>query len=142
MTRVQLCRVLFLACAVLVILTALSVATIVIPAVRFYIFPGATPERAVPAFWVATASLAVTAIVFLVLAVRARARRLGVTVTAALTSLVLLFLTLAFADARAAYLAWGPGFHFPALVLLLCAAASLSAVVMGLSAALLLPKRV
>lgn len=142
MKRIQLCRGLFLACAALVIFTAFSVATLVIPAVRSYIFPGATPERAVPAFWVAAASLGVTAIIFLVLAMRARVRRLGVTVTAALTSLVLLFLVLAFADARAAYLAEGPGFYFPALVLSLCAAANLVAAFMGFSAALLLPKRV
>jgi hypothetical protein len=141
MSRLKLCRILFLACAVLVILNALIVATSVIPPVRTDTFPGATPERAVPAFWFTVACNGFAAAVFLALAARAKGRSVLATIVVTFISLLLLFLVLAFADAGEAYLSEGPAMHVPSIILFICSVASFMAAVLGFTTAFLLPKR-
>jgi hypothetical protein len=141
MISLKLCRISFLACAVLVIVIALIVATCVITPVRTDTFPGATPESAVPAFWFNVACNLVAATVFLALAIRAKGRSVLATIVVTSMGLFLLLLAFAFTDAGAAYLSEGPAMHVTSIILFICSVASFIAAVLGITTVFLLPKR-
>ena len=141
MISLKLCRISFLACAVLVIVIALIVAICVIPLVRADTFPGSTPLSAVPAFWFNVACNVVAATVFLALAIRAKGRSVLATIVVTFMGLFLLLLAFAFIDARAAYLSEGPAMHVTSIILFICSVASSIAAVLGITTVFLLPKR-
>ena len=100
--------------AALMLASAASVAVSVIPAVRADTFPHATPERAVPAFWVAIV------LDVLVAGTALASGRFGYRVLAGIMGIVALLLGLALVDAATAYPAHGPAMHAVVVVLWLC----------------------
>ena len=100
--------------ATLMLASAVCLAVGVIPPVRGDTFSHATPERAVPAFWVAVA-------VDVVLAGAAVASsRFGYRVLLAVGGMVALLAGLALIDAATAYPAHGPAMHGVVVVLWVC----------------------
>ncbi len=94
--------------------TAAVIALAIRPAVRTDTFPGATPNRAVPAFWVnvvLNSGLAVAAVAVF----RARYR-----VLLSLVGLITLLLAVALVDAATAYPAHGPSMHGVVVALWVC----------------------
>jgi len=112
-------RILMLAAA-LMLTSAGIVAFVVIPLVRADTFPGATPDRAVPAFW------GNVVLVLLVAAAAVIASRLGLEratlrrVLAGVPGLVALGLGLALIDAATAFSGHGPAMHRAVVALWVC----------------------
>lgn len=112
-------RLLMLA-AVLLVVSAAIVALGVIPLVRADTFPGAAPERAVPAFW------GNVALVLLVAAAAITASRLRWSratlrrVLVGVSGLVALLLGLLLIDAASAFSGHGPAMHRAVVALWVC----------------------
>ena len=137
----KFCRRILLTSAGLFVAVALVVAAGVIPPVKADIFPSATPQRAVAAFWgnIAFDLLAATALVFI--AIRATGRsRLSTTVLGFLAPLALL-LAFALTEAAFAFQTQGPAMQTVPILLFLCSAADLLTAALVTTAVFLFPKK-
>ena len=137
----KFCRRILLAGAALLVVGALVIAAGVIPPVKADIFPSATPQRAVAAFWgnVAFNLLAATVLVFIALRAAGRSR-LSTTVLGLLAALALLF-AFALTDAALALQTHGAAMQTVPIRLFLCSAADFLAAALVIAALFLFPKK-
>ena len=135
------CRRILLACAVLLVAVAIVVALGVIPPVQVATFPGATPERAVPAFWVTVGLNFITAATLVCIAIWSKGRSWISTSVLVVIGLVALFLGIALTDAFFAFQEAGPSMQTASILLFFCAAADFLAGVLVVTTAFLRPKR-
>jgi hypothetical protein len=134
-------RRMLLVCAALLAAVALVGALGVIPPVQAATFPGATPESAVPAFWVNIGLNLVAAATLVFIAIWSKGRSWISTSVLVVIGLVALFLGIALTDAFFAYQAAGPSMQTVAILLSFCAAADfLAGVLVVITAFLRLPK--
>ena len=140
--RFAFCRRLLLIGAVLLAAVALVIPWAVIPPVRVDTFPGATPESAVPAFWIIVFFHVLAATVVGLTAARittvGRATRFLVLVPLALLVLLSAY---ALEEPGRAYSQEGPSMQTASLFLIACAASDLLAAVLIIAAVPLLPRR-
>lgn len=136
------CRRLLLIGAVLLVAVALVIAWAVIPPVRADTFPGATPESAVPAFWIIVSFQVLAAAVVGLTATRittvGRAWRPVILIPLALLVLLAAY---ALEEPGRAYSREGPAMQTASVVLLAGAASDLVAAVLMMAAASLLARR-
>ncbi len=137
----RFCRSFLLICAALLVAVALVLAAGVIPPVKAATFPGATPESAVPAFWVNVVLSLLTATVLGFIAIRTKGRSRISTTGLVLLAFLVLLLAFALVDAAFAYNSEGPTMQTAAILLFICSAADLLAAVLVITTVFVLPKR-
>jgi hypothetical protein len=135
------CQRMLLVCAALLAAVALVEALGVIPSVQVATFPGATPDRAVPAFWVNIGLNFVAAATLVFIAVWSKGRSWISASALIVTGLVTMFLGIALADAFFAFQAAGPAMQTVSMFLFFCAAADFLTGVLVVITAFLLPKK-
>jgi hypothetical protein len=135
------CRRMLLACAVLLVAVAIVVALGVIPPVQVATFPGATPENAVPAFWVNIGLNFVAAAILAFIAIWSKGRSWISTSVLVVTGLVIMFLGIALTDAAFAYQSEGSSMQTVSMLLFFCAAADFLAGALVVTTAFLRPKK-
>jgi len=133
-------RMLFIYGAV-VVAVALVLALGVIGPVKVEASLGATPQRAVHAFWVNIGVNLLAAATFILIAIRSKGRSWISTSVHIILGLVVLFLGLALADAASAYKSHGPSMQTAVILLFICAAADFLTGAMVVTTAFLQPKR-
>ena len=116
-------RRMLLVCAALLAAGAIVVALGVIPPVQAATFPGVTPERAVPAFWVSVGLNFIAAAILVCIAIWSKGRSWLSTSGLIIIGLVALFLGIALTDAFFAFQAAGPSMQTVSMLLFFCAAA-------------------
>ena len=137
-----LCRRLLLIGAVFLAAVALVIPWAVIPAVRADTFPGATPESAVPAFWIIVFFHVLAATVVGLIAARiTTVGRAWPPWILFMLALLLLLSAYALEEPGRAYALEGPAMQTASVCLLACAAGDLLAAVLAIAAAALLAKR-
>ena len=136
-----LCRRLLVVCAVLLFAVALAVAVGVIPPVRAATFPGATPGRAVPAFWVSVGLHLVVALTLVFTAMRSKGRSWISTSGLVVMGLAVLLFGIALTDAFFAYHSEGSSMRTVSVLLFFCVAADSLAGVLTITTAFLRPKK-
>jgi len=135
------CRRMLLVCAVLFVTVALAVALGVIQPVKADTSPGATPERAVPAFWVNVGLNLLAAVTLVFIAIWSKGRsRISTSVLVVLGFVALLF-AYALTDAALAYQSSGPSMQAVSILLFFCSAADFLAGALAVTTAFLLPKQ-
>jgi len=137
-----LCRRLLLIGAAFLVAVALVIPWAVIPPVRADTFPGATPESAVPAFWIIVFFhvLAATVVGLIAARITTVGRAWSPWILFAL-ALLLLLSAYALEEPGRAYSREGPAMQTASVCLLACAASDLLAAVLAIAATALLPKR-
>jgi hypothetical protein len=115
-------RRILLICAVVFVIVALVLALGVIQPVKAEASLGATPERAVLAFWVNISLNLLSALTLVLLAFRSKSRSWISTSVLVMVGLIVLFLGLALADAASAYQKHGPSMQSASIILFICAA--------------------
>jgi hypothetical protein len=120
---------------------ALVIALGVIPAVRSDTFPAATPDRAVPAFWVTVGINLMVAMVLLVVARRKKGRTRTLASVLGLLAFFALMLAFALFDAASALRSHGPGMRPVSVLLFACSAADLMTALLVMLTAFLFPRR-
>jgi branched-subunit amino acid permease len=136
------CRRLLLIDVVLLVGIALAIPWAVIPPVRVDTFPNATPESAVPAFWIITCFHVLAAAVVGRAASRMTADgKVGRPWMLVPLALLVLLSAYALEEPGRAYSLEGPAMRTGSMVLLACAASDLVAALLMLSAASLLRRR-
>lgn len=136
-----LCRRLLVVCAVLVAAVAVVVAVGVIPPVRVATFPGVTPERAVPAFWVNVGLQLLAAVALVYTAVGSKGRSWISTSGLVVTGLAVLLFAVALTDAAFAFGSSGSSMRTVTVLLFFCVAADALAGVLAVTTAFLRPRR-
>jgi len=130
-----------LVCVVVTVSVALALALGVIQSVKAEVERGATPEKAVLAFWVNIGLNLLAALALFLIALRSRGlswiSRSGLVVV----GLVVLLLGLALADAGSAYQSHGLAMQSASMLLIICAVADLLAGVLVFVAAPRFPKK-
>lgn len=127
--------------AALLVVVAVVIAVGIIPPVKTDTSPHATPEMAVPAFWVnALLNLAV-AVVLGVIGFRTTGRSRWSTIVLWSAGLLTLLFAFALNDAAFAYQGHGPALRTARILLHFCTVADLVAALVAISAALFLPKK-
>lgn len=116
-------RRMLLVCAALLAAGAIVVALGVIPPVQATTFPGITPERAVPAFWVAVGLNFIAAAILVCIAIWSKGRSWISTSALVIIGLVALFLGIALTDAFFAFQEAGPSTQTVSRLLFFSAAA-------------------
>ncbi len=134
-------RVLLIACSLLLVVVALVIAFGVIPSVKVDTFPHATPERAVPAFWVNCTLQLLAAGFFLSVSITTRGRTVPSMILQTILCLLVFLLGYGLTDAALAYLGHGPQIHLTAIILFASAAATYISGLIGISVAYLIPKK-
>ena len=126
----------------LIIVAALALAFMVIPAVRMDIYPGAMPEMAIPALWkIALIHLLFAAgLISIMLNLRVMSRVLG-NILLVFIGVLMLILSLVMSDGASAYLEHGPDMQPVAIIMFICIGCDFIAAVMAFTAAFLQPKR-
>ncbi len=127
--------------AALVVIVALVLAVGVIGPVKAEAAAGATPERAVHAFWVNIGINLLSAITLGLLAIRSKGRGWISTSVHIITGLVIMFLSIALADAASAYQSHGPAMQTATVLLFLCAAADFLTGALVFTTAFLQPEK-
>lgn len=135
------CRRMLLVCAVLFAAVAIVVALGVIPPVQAATFPGATPESAVPAFWVNIGLNFVAAVTLVFIAIWSKGRSWISTSVLVAIGLVTMFLGIALTDAAFAYQLEGASMQTVSILLFFCAAADFLAGALVVITAFLRPKK-
>lgn len=126
--------------ALLLAVVALAVATGVIPMVKGDTQFGATPEKAVPAFWFTVGVNLLGAAALWRLTFRPAGRSPGAAFVLRFGAFVALLLAIALVDAAAAYGGHGPTMRTATILLFGCAAAEAAAAVLMGAAAMGRPK--
>lgn len=134
-------RLLLSISAVLVVVAALVVAFGVVPLVRAGNVPNMTPERAVPAFWVAAGLHLLVAVVLTLVMVLSKRRSAVSTTVLVITFVLMLLLGLALGDAAKAPLEISAPLHVVTGLLFGCVAADVAAGALVVVAALSRPAR-
>jgi hypothetical protein len=130
-----------LVCAALLAAAAIVEAFGVIRPVQAATFPGATPERAVPAFWVNIGLNFAAAATLVFIAIWSKGRSWISISVLVVIGLVTMFLGIALTDAAFAFQAAGPSMQTVSILLFFCAAADFLAGVLVIITAFLLPKK-
>lgn len=112
--------------AFLALASAAVIAVGVIPRVRADTFPGATPDRAIPAFWVNVLLTVLAAAAALASARLGSNRATLRRVLPGAAGVVAMLLGLALMDAAAAYSGHGPGMYTASAALWVCACLDLA----------------
>ena len=133
-------RRVLLVCGVAFVTVALVLALGVMQPVKAEAGRGATPEKAVVAFWVNIALNLISALVIFSIVIPSNDFRWISKSVLIFTGLTVLLLGIALADAGLAYLSHGPAMKFASVVLFICAAADFLVGVLVVAAAVLLPK--
>ena len=134
-------RRMLLVCAALLAAAAIVEAFGVIPPVQAATFPGVTPERAVPAFWVNIGLNFAAAAILVCIAIWSKGRSWISTSVLVVIGLVALFLGIALTDAFFAFKEAGPSMQTVSMLLLFCAAADFLAGVLVVITAFLRPQK-
>ena len=134
-------RRMLLVCAALLAAAAIVEAFGVIQPVQAATFPGATPERAVPAFWVNIGLNFAAAAILVCIAIWSKGRSWISISVLVVIGLVTMFLGIALTDAAFAFQAAGPSMQTVSILLFFCAAADFLAGVLVIITAFLLPKK-
>jgi len=134
------CRRMLLVCAGLFVTVALVVALGVIPPIKAATFPGATPESAVPAFWVIIGLSLLAAVTLVFIATWSKGRSWISTSVLVVLGLVVLLFGIALTDAALAYLPAGPSMKTASILLFFCSAADFLAGALVVTTAFLRPK--
>ena len=134
-------RRMLLVCAALLAAAAIVEAFGVIQPVQAATFPGATPERAVPAFWVNIGLNFAAAAILVCIAIWSKGRSWISISVLVVIGLVTMFLGIALTDAAFAFQAAGPSMQTVSILLFFCAAADFVAGVLVIITAFLLPKK-
>jgi hypothetical protein len=140
MLSLRTCRRFALTSAALLILVAMVVATGVIPAVGSDTYPHATPQSAVPAFWINVGLNVLGATILGLLAFRARGRNPLTTTVLVLWAFLALLLAIALADAASAYRSHGLAMRTATILLFLCSAIEALAAVLIITTAIRFPR--
>jgi quinol-cytochrome oxidoreductase complex cytochrome b subunit len=140
--KLRICRNLLLAAAALLVLVSLVVAVFVIPVVRAYSSPSASPQNAVPAFWAAIGLSLLAAVVLESIGMRARRRTKFSTILLIILAVLVFLLAFALSDAALAYRAEGPAMRTAAILLFLCSAAELAGALLVAATTFLFPREV
>jgi hypothetical protein len=133
-------RKMLLVCAALLAAVAIVEALGVIQPVQAATFPGATPESAVPAFWVNIGLNFVAAVILVCIAIWSKGRSWISTSVLVVIGLVSLFMGIALTDAFFAFQAAGPSMQTVSMLLFFCAAADFLAGALVITTAFLRPK--
>lgn len=133
-------RRILLACAAITVAVALVLALGVIPPVNAEVARGATPEKAVSAFWLNIGLNLLSSSTLALLATRSESRSWISTSVLVIVGLIVLFLGLALLDAASAYMGHGQSMRSASILLFFCAAADFLTGVTVVAAALLRPK--
>jgi hypothetical protein len=135
------CRRMLLVCALFCFAVAAVLALGVIQPVRDEVLRGATPERAVQAFWVNIILNLFTSATLVVIAFWSKGRSWLSTSVLVVVGLVALLLGLALIDAGTAYRSHGPTMQTASVILFFCAAADILAGILVVTTVFLRPKR-
>ena len=135
------CRRFLMVGAVVMISVALVLALGVIQPVQAEVARGATPEKAVVAFWVNIGLNVVSALVLFSCAVSARGLGWTSKSTLIFVGLVVMLLGFALADAGSAYLSHGPAMHSASIILFICSAADILAGALVIGTAIMFPRK-
>jgi hypothetical protein len=127
--------------AALLVVAAIVIGAGVIPPVKADIYPHATPEQAVPAFWVNVVINLLVAAALGGIALRTTGRRRSSTIVLSLMAFLVLLLAFALIDAATDSRSHGPAMCTATILLFLCAAADLLAAVLVVITAFLFPKQ-
>ncbi len=130
-----------LVCLVVFVIVAILLAFGVIPPVKADAYRGATPERAVTAFWVNVGLNLLSALALFFIAIRSKSRSWKSTSVLVIVGFIVLLLGLALADAASAYQKHGPSMESATILLFICAAADCLAGVTVITIAFLRPKK-
>ena len=134
------CRRMLLVCAGLFVAAALLIALGVIPPVKADTTPGASPEDAVPAFWVIVGLNLLVAVAVASIAIWSKRRSRGSTSVLVVFGLVALLGGLALVDAAFAFRGHGPSMQTASTLLFVCVAADILAGAAVVTTAFLRPK--
>lgn len=133
-------RMLFVYAAVLVAV-ALVLAFVVVGPVTDEVSLGATPQRAVQAFWANFGLNLLSAVVLILIAVRSKGRTWISTCVHVIMGLIVVFLGIALADAASAYQSHGPSMQTASILLFICALADILTGLLVVISAFLQPKK-
>lgn len=136
-----LCRKILIVCAAVFITVALVLVLGVIQPVMAEASRGATPEKAVLAFWLNISLNLLSAITLVSIAVKSKGRSRISTSVLVVVGLMDLLLGIALADAASAYQSHGLSMQTASVLLFLCAAADFLAGVMVVTTAFFRPKK-
>jgi hypothetical protein len=128
------------AIATLFLVVAFIVALAVIPFVKFYSFPGATPENALPVFWSIAFYKFIVGTIFMFVAYHFTGRSNLLSVFFVVMATVDFILMIAFIDTALAYRSHGIAMHIATILLLSCSIANLLTVLLIIRAVILSPK--
>jgi uncharacterized membrane protein len=134
-------RLLFV-CAAIFFTVAIVLILGVIQPVKIEVSRGATPEKAVTAFWVNIGLNFLSAVTLVFIAIKSKHRSWMSTSVLVIVGLLVLILSLALADAASAYQSHGPQMQSASLILFTCAAADFLAGALVFTTAFLRPKKV
>jgi len=140
-TSLLLYRRILLVCAVLFVVVAIVVALGVIKSVQADTFPGATPERAVPAFRVIMGLNLLDAVIIVFIFIWLRGRSWISTSILIILGLVALLFGIALIDAAFAYKSEGPSMQIVSILIFFCAAADFLAGALVITTTFLCPKK-
>jgi hypothetical protein len=112
-------RILFVSAALAVVVAVVIIAG-VMPSVRADVYPGARPEKAIPAFWANVAISLLVAAVLMGLALASERRGRCRRVVTGLAGLTILLCGVALLDAGAAFGHHGPTLSLVSTVLFVC----------------------
>ena len=121
------CRRMLLVCALLCFAVAAVLAIGVIQPVKDEVLRGATPERAVQAFWVNIILNLLTSMALVVIAFWSKGRSWPSTSVLVVCGLAALLLGITLFDAGTAYRSHGPTMQTASVILFFCAAADVLA---------------
>ena len=135
------CRRILLVCSVVFVIVAIVLISGVIPSVKADNFPGATPEKAVSAFWVNVGLNLLLAVTILFIAVKSKERQWISKSGLIITGIIILLLGLALLDAASAYLKHGPSMQSASILLFICSASDLLAGIMLIITSIICPRK-
>ena len=118
-------RRMLLVCAAVCVIVALVLALGVIQPVKEDVARGATPEKAVMAFWLNIILNLLSALFLFFVAIKSKGRGWMSTSILIIVALVVLLLGLALVDAATAYKGHGPQMQSASIIMFICAAADL-----------------
>jgi uncharacterized membrane protein len=134
-------RMLFISAAIFVTV-ALVLALGVIPPVKAEVLRGATPEKAVFAFWINIGLNLLSAVILAFIAIRSKVRSWISTSVVVIVGLIVLLLGFALTDAASAYQKHGPLMQSASILLFICAAADFLFAALVVITAFLRPKKI
>jgi uncharacterized membrane protein len=133
-------RMLFV-CAAVFVTVALVLALGVIHPVRLEALRGATPEKAVTAFWINIGFTFLSALIVVFIAIKSKVRSWISTSVLVIVGFIFLLLGLALVDAASAYQSHGPSMQSASILLFICAAADLIGGALVVTTTFLRPKK-